>query len=139
MTSARDNMAATSRVGAARSGSGRSVPTRVPLEAGYAPGFEVDEIMETDATEFPSRWRQGGGSGYGRDGAGGQHAQGRPMFTPLVGRLAVAFSAHGPSDGTTFVALVIGDIQRGVGRYEFNMRLFAGAYAVQGSVINRIT
>jgi len=62
------------------------------------------------------------------------------MFTPLVGRRASAFSASQTmSDLRGGPALFLGDIERAVGRYEFNMRLFAGDFATQGSVFNRYT
>jgi hypothetical protein len=60
------------------------------------------------------------------------------QFTPLVGRAASAYPASESNpDNRSAPPLFITDLLRGVGVYEFNMRIFSGNFQPQGSIINR--
>jgi hypothetical protein len=62
----------------------------------------------------------------------------QPLFTPLMARLASAFAAVPPvSDIKAAAPVLIADLMRGVGIYDFNLRAIAGTLAPQGAVLNR--
>ncbi|PKU21432.1 hypothetical protein CWS72_26815 [Telmatospirillum siberiense] len=85
-------------------------------------------------------WRQQNGDQYSQSGFDGYDYQdpSQPQFTPLVGSRASSFPAsQSYSDGVSADTLFGSDVLRALGVYEFNMKLFAGAYVAQGSVINR--
>jgi hypothetical protein len=60
------------------------------------------------------------------------------LFTPLVARFASAFAAMQPlSDIRAAAPVLIADLMRGVGIYEFNLKAIAGTLTPQGAVLNR--
>ncbi|MDR3435702.1 hypothetical protein [Telmatospirillum sp.] len=133
-------MASTPKVGAATATSGISVPTRVPMDPLYSSTAQVERVSGAASVGFSDNWRSRYDGAYVDDDFESQQqsaGRGLPMFTPLVGRLASAFPASlSYSDGAV-PSLFMDDVERGIGTYEFNMKLFAGAYALHGSVVNR--
>ena len=62
----------------------------------------------------------------------------QPPFTPLMARFASAFAAMQPlSDMRAAAPILIADLMRGVGIYDFNLRAIAGTLTPQGAVLNR--
>lgn len=138
-------MSSSARVGAASSTSAISVPTRVASGPFVSAADRVLGIAGASPVGTYDGWRQNLDEGYGRgrfdgyDYLAGQE-QSQPQFTLYVARQASAFPAtQSYSDGVSADALFSSDLSRAVGIYEFNMKLFAGAYVAQGSVINRLS
>lgn len=134
-------MSSTSRVSASSAASAISVPTRVASDSNFTSVERVQGISGTTPVGFSGSWRQkfsdefsqGGLDTYGQ----GQDSS-QPQFTPLVARRAAAFPAsQSYSDSTSSGTLFSSDLMRAMSIYDFNMKLFAGAYAAHGSVINR--
>ena len=62
----------------------------------------------------------------------------QPLFTPLMARFAAAFAAVPPvADIKGAAPVLIADLIRGVGIYDFNNRAIAGTLTPQGAVVNR--
>jgi len=61
----------------------------------------------------------------------------QPLFTPLMARLAAAFSAQPPIEVRANPPVFIADLMRGVEIYDFNMKAIAGTLHPQGAVLNR--
>lgn len=133
-------MSAASKANDRISPTATSVPTRVAAAAFGSGG--VDGAFESDLLGFSDyRWRV---MNPDRDGeeederSGRRHGQ--AQFTPLVGHAAGAFPATQTySDSRAKPVMFITDFLRGLGVYEFNMKMFAGTMALQGSVCNRVS
>lgn len=135
-------MSSSTRVGATSAASAISVPTRVATGS-FTSTERVEGVSGTAPVGLSGYWRQkyGDESGQnnfdGYDYTSGQDSS-QPQFTPLVARQASAFPAsQSYSDGVSADTLFGSDLLRAVGIYEFNMKLFAGAYVAHGAVINR--
>jgi hypothetical protein len=107
-------------------------------------GNPIDAISGAPAVGLGDHWETPFGGRSGREGFGrpsSRHDPEHALFTPLVGRLASAYPAsESHAADTRFPPPVfLTDLLHGVGVYEFNMKLFAGAYIGQGSVINRFS
>jgi hypothetical protein len=62
----------------------------------------------------------------------------QPLFTPVMALFASAFAAVEPTnDSRASAPMFIADLMRGVGIYDFNLRVIAGTTTPQGAVLNR--
>lgn len=134
-------MSSGSKVSASSASSATSVPTRVVTGARYALDEPAQSISGATSVDFSRYWRSSRDDSLSQDGSdsyGQGQERSQPQFTPLVASRAASFPANQIySDSLPSVILFGSDLQRAVGIYEFNMKLFAGSYATQGSVINR--
>lgn len=134
-------MSTTSKAGATSAASVASAPSRV-VTGNRASLFDrVDGLGGSAGIGFNGHWRpyyderndqgafEGDGSDYGDE---------PQLFTPLMARLAASFPAS-PAAGDSAASPIVflTDLARAVGIYEGNMRLFAGAFTRQGSLVNR--
>jgi hypothetical protein len=99
----------------------------------------IEGISAPASVGFSGYWRTNpDGSQNSFDGYGQGRDPSKPQFTPFVASRAAAFPAsENFSDSSSSVPLFSSDLLRAVSIYEFNMRLFSGSYALQGSIINR--
>jgi hypothetical protein len=137
-------MSSTSKVGATTPSSGIPVSARTAVDAAASTLSRVEGVSGVAPVGFSGHWRPTYGDAFAEAGydrlssaaTGDEQAQ----FTPLVARLAASFPASQMGgDSRLNPAFLLGDLARAVGVYEFNMRLLAGAYAAQGSVINHFS
>lgn len=132
-------MSTTSKVDAATGAN--SAAGRVATGSRASAFDRVDAVPGGLAVGFSGHWRPSYDDAPRSFYATAQDAdddEEAPQFTPLVARLAAAFPASlSMIDGQFSPILFLTDLVRGVGIYEINMRLFAGTFAIQGSVINR--
>jgi hypothetical protein len=134
-------MSSSPKVSATSSNAAISVPTRVVSDARLASYDRAENVSPTTQVDFSGYWRSRYDDTVSQDGSGsfgnGQNRS-QPQFTPLVASRAAAFPANQIfSDSLPTATLFGSDLQRALGIYEFNMKLFAGGYDLQGSVINR--
>ncbi len=137
-------MASAPKVGTAIPTSVTAAARRVVMGSGASGAHSAEGVWATQPTSFDGAWPADFGDGSGQQQGSDQypprHEPGQPQFTPLVGRLAASYPAtSGSGEGTPSTPLFLTDLLRGVGIYEFNMKLFAGTLTNQGSVINRIS
>ena len=139
-------MSSTSRVTASAAAPLASVAGRVGGSAGRAMSDRVDAPFGSSYASLNDPWRRSfGDSGQGGFGGFGQSAQdwnndrsAESFYTPVVLLAAAAFPASETNPDSKFSRPVfIADLQRGVGTYEFNMKICSGAFASQGTLVNR--
>jgi hypothetical protein len=133
-------MSGSSRVSATTTASAISVPTRVVAGAGFSTLNRIEGVSGTPSAGFSGNWRSGYNDAFSQNSYDPE--QGRTsfqaQFTPLVASRASAFPAsENYSDNFASTPLFSSDLSRAFGIYTFNMNLFAGNYAAQGSIINR--
>ena len=136
-------MSSTSRVTASAAAPLASAAGRVSGTSGRAMSDRVDAPFGSSYTSLNDPWR----SSFGDSGQGGfgQSAQdwnndrsAESFYTPVVLLAAAAFPASETNPDSKFSRQVfIADLQRGVGTYEFNMKICSGAFASQGTLVNR--
>lgn len=72
-------------------------------------------------------------SGFFGDGRGREK---REAYTPLVGRSALGFQANDGAEDDHRTVFSLGDVLRGVGIYETNMRIISGGLPPNGTALN---
>lgn len=134
-------MATASKVGAAPPAGITSVTDRTGSGGYFMSGDRIDGASGSQSVGISGQWRPRYDDGGGAGGFGQyrQPFESDPQFTPLVGRFAAAFQASETITMETRAAppLFPSDMTRAVGIYEFNMKVIAGGFKSQGSVVNR--
>ena len=135
-------MSASTKVGVAPAAGVTSVVGRVATGGRASTLDRIDGASGSSSVGLYGHWRPNFDDGAGQGGGfyfyPQQRDQEQALFTPLVGLCAGAFAASEPiQDNRASSPIFLTDLLRGVGIYEFNMKVFAGGFKSQGSVVNR--
>jgi len=136
-------MSDTSKVTATPSAGVTSATSRVTNGSRFANSDRVDGAIGMGSVGINDSWRKAYDDGEMGQGGSNQYPPrsngSRSPFTPLVGRSAAAFSANesNPDGNRPTTPAFLAEMQRGVGIYEFNMKVTSGSLRSQGSVVNR--
>jgi hypothetical protein len=108
----------------------------------------ADQIESASGSPFinlAGEWRTGNDPGLstGQQNAD-QWLRGKGqqiLFTPLVSMAAASYPAGASfqEDSSFQSAMLPTDLQRGVGTYEYNMKVTSGSFADQGKVVNQFS
>lgn len=117
-----------------------AAPGRVAMGSRFASADRVDGLAGGPFLGINGQWGAAK-EGYSGDGGGDRSPsrQGRQsLSTPLVFSAAAAYPAKEATigEGRSGPSLFLTDLQRGIGIYEYNMKVTAGSLRTQGTVIN---
>lgn len=134
-------------------------PTAAPAAPGRVGGVggrfsSTDQIESASGSPFVNladQWRTGNDPGFatgqfttGQQQNADQWLRGKGtqiLFTPLVSMAAASYPAGATfqEEGSTQSPPMPTDLQRGVGAYEYYMKVTSGAVGDQGKVLNRFS
>jgi hypothetical protein len=134
-------MSESAKVGATASLGVTSAANRAAASSRFSSADRVEGLNGGNAVGTYSQWRPGDNDSNAQGGFNPYSSRGgQPLdtYTPFTLQTAALYRADGSSqDIRASTPVFLSDLMRGIGIYEFNMRIFAGTQNVQGSVINR--
>jgi len=122
-------------------------PNQVGIGGRFATGQQVEGMGGSPFVNLSGQWRAANEGGMGAGPGQGNLNQwlrqgGTPiLFTPLVALAAASYPALADVQSEQGFAATLSqtDLQRGVGVYEYYMKVTSGSFANQGSVVNRFS